>query len=241
MILKYISSTRGEEKEEITINQKILKKLKISIIIPLFNEEKSIISVLTKIPNHFIYEIIIVNDGSTDNSIEKIKQLKDGRIRLINHNENEGYGSAILSGIKKANGQIIVTLDSDGQHDPKEIPKLITPLLLNKADLVLGSRYLGECSYKVALHTRIGEFIIEKFLKLFFQQSVRNNQSGFRAFKKEHLSLFNKIHFTGFGFCTEILLNAALKNLKIKEVPITMKRRKSGNSYVKLAKISITI
>jgi glycosyltransferase involved in cell wall biosynthesis len=230
---------KGTENKEVI--RKKFNNLKFSVIIPLYNEENSIQNVLKNIPNHFCYEIIVVNDGSTDRSIEKVRELKDERIRIVNHQKNRGYGAAVLSGIEKATGKIIITLDADGQHDPKEIPKLIKPILSNKADLVVGSRYLGKCSYKVPLHTRVGELLIEKFLRLFFNQRVKNNQSGFRAFEKKHSYLFRKLHFTGFGFCTEILLKAGLKDLKIREVPITMKRRKSGISYVKLPTIGTTI
>jgi hypothetical protein len=214
---------------------------KISIIIPLYNEEKSIKRVLARIPPHSTYQIIIVNDGSTDKSLKKVKEIEDPRITLINHEKNNGYGSAVLSGFQRAEGDIIVTLDSDGQHDPREIPKLISPILQNQADIVIGSRYLGKSTYKVPAHTKVGEKLISKMLWLFFRQKVRNNQSGFRAFKNQHVSLFNNMIFTGFGLCTEVIFKAALRNLKIKEVPIRIRLRKFGNSYVKVARIISSI
>jgi hypothetical protein len=215
--------------------------LKISIIIPLYNEEKSIKRVLERIPPRESYEIIIVNDGSTDKSIKKVSAIEDSRIILIHHEENEGYGSAVLSGLEEASGDIIVTLDSDGQHDPQEIPKLIAPILFNQADIVIGSRYLGNSTYKVPIYTRMGEFLISKILWLFFHQRVRNNQSGFRAFKRKHIALFKNMVFKGFAICTEALFKAALKNLRIKEVPINMRVRKFGCSYVKVARIVFSI
>lgn len=213
----------------------------VSIIIPLFNEEKSIKKVLNRIPNHFYYEIIVVDDGSTDNSVKQVKEIKKKNIHLFNHHRNKGYGAAILTGFEKASGDIIVTLDSDGQHDPREIPKLIEPIVSNQADIVIGSRYLGNCHYSIPFYTRFGEYLINMFLQLFFHQTVKNNQSGFRSFSKDYLILFNNMDFRNFGLCTELLFKAAANNLKIKEVPISVKPRKYGRSYVKLYKILITI
>jgi glycosyltransferase involved in cell wall biosynthesis len=214
---------------------------KISIIIPLYNEEKSIKKVIKKIPNRNVFEVIVINDGSTDNSASRVKESELKNLKLINHRRNKGYGAAILTGFSKVTGDIIITLDSDGQHDPKEIPKLMEPILSNKADIVIGSRYLGRCHYSIPFYTRFGEYLINMFLQLFFHQKVKNNQSGFRSFSKDYLFLFKNMDFRNFGFCTELLFKAAANDLKIREVPINVKPRKYGASYVKLFKILITI
>jgi len=209
----------------------------LSIVIPLYNEEKSIGKVIKNIPNHRPQEILVVNDGSTDKSIEEVKKLNHEKVRIIHHKHNLGYGAAILTGIRKAKGDIIVTLDSDGQHDPKEIPKLIRPIEKNQTDLVIGSRYLGKCLYDVPLHTRAGEFIIKKVLKVIFGQPIKNNQSGFRAFNNKIKYCMDKIRFKGMGFTTELLFRSGIHNLKFKEVPIKVKKRYYGTSYVYLPKL----
>jgi len=132
-------------------------------------------------------------------------------------------------------------MDSDGQHCPEEIPKLIKPIMNKQADMVIGSRYLGQCNYKIPLHTRVGEYFIDFFLWLLFGKNVKNNQSGFRAFNKRSLEVFNDLIYNKFGLCTEILFKAALNNLKIKEIPITVNPRKYGTSYVQLVKIFSSI
>jgi len=137
----------------------------------------------------------------------------------------------------QAKGDIIVTLDSDGQHNPEEIPKLIRPIITNKADIVVGSRYLGNSEYKVPLHTRVGELIVKNCLWLVFNQKVSNNQSGFRAFTRDCQQIFEDMIHTGFGFCTEILFKASYKNFRITEVPITIYKRQHGSSYVQMLKI----
>ncbi len=209
----------------------------VSIVIPLYNEEKSIQNVLYKIPNHHPTEIIIVDDGSTDNSIEKIKKINDSRIKIIKHKINRGYGNAILTGFKHSKGDIIVTLDSDGQHNPEEISKIIKPIIKNEADVVIGSRYLGECTYKIPLHVRTGEIFIANVLWIFFGKKIKNNQSGYRAFNKKSIKLLKHTKFTGMGFTTEILFRSSFNNLKICEIPITVEPRKHGISRVKLIKL----
>lgn len=213
----------------------------ISIIIPLYNEENSIKEVLERIPKKLSFEIIVVDDGSTDGSIERIKEMNLKNVRLFRHKRNRGYGAAILTGIKKAKGDIIVTLDSDGQHDPNEISRLIQPLLSNEADMVIGSRYLGNCHYIVPFYTRMGEFFINSFLYLFFGQYVKNNQSGFRAFFKKDIYAPQNISFSNYGYCTELLFISASEGLKIKEKPINLRPRKHGKSNVNLFKILIVI
>ena len=213
----------------------------ISVVIPVYNEEKSIRNVIERIPNHHQYEILLVDDGSTDNSLENVKCISNRHIRVVKHKSNRGYGAAIITGIKSATGDIIVTLDSDGQHYPEEIPKLIHPIMNNQADMVIGSRYLGQCNYKVPLHTRVGEYLIDFFLWHLYGKNVKNNQSGFRAFNKRSLEIFNDLIYNKFGLCTEILFKAALSNLKMKEIPITVDPRKYGMSYVGIIKILISI
>ncbi|MFO7796137.1 MAG: glycosyltransferase family 2 protein, partial [Promethearchaeia archaeon] len=197
---------------EITPDLHSKEDLLISIIIPLYNEEKTITQVINSIPNHRHYEIIIVDDGSTDKSLEKIQELSNDNnyINIISHKENKGYGSSILTGFKHSTGDIIVTLDSDGQHDPGQIPLLIKPILDDEADIVIGSRYLGKSNYKIPLHTQIGEAFVEKILKYLFHREVENNQSGFRAFRKECIDTFDEYLYTDFGLCTEILFKASM-------------------------------
>ena len=147
--------------DSIHINHHLKPKTPIiSVIIPIYNEERSIRGVVDRIPNHHQYEILLVDDGSTDNSLENVKVIRNRHIKIVKHNSNKGYGAAILTGIASAKGDIIVTMDSDGQHNPEEIPKLIKPIINKQADIVIGSRYLGKSNYRVPSYTRIAENII---------------------------------------------------------------------------------
>ncbi|MFX1259216.1 MAG: glycosyltransferase family 2 protein, partial [Promethearchaeota archaeon] len=209
----------------------------ISIIIPIYNEENSINNVIRRIPSNLNHEILLVDDGSTDSSIKKVKKIKDKYIKIIKHGQNKGYGAALLTGFNHANGEIIITIDSDGQHDPQEIPRLIKPIISNEADVVIGSRYLGKIHYSIPFHIKIGEYFIKKILKIFYNQEIANNQSGFRAFRKSLLTHFKEFYDCGMAFSTELLLKTLELQKKIIEVPISLKPRIYGTSYVNLFKI----
>ena len=209
----------------------------ISIIIPLYNEENSINNVIRRIPSNLKHEILIVDDGSTDGSIRKVKKIKDKYIKIIKHGQNKGYGAALLTGFKHANGDIILTIDSDGQHNPQEIPRLIKPIINKEADMVIGSRYLGKIHYSIPSHIKIGEYFIKKILKLFYNEEIANNQSGFRAIHKSLLTHFKEFYDCGMAFSTELLLKTLELNKKVIEVPISLKPRIYGTSYVNLARI----
>ncbi len=234
--LSFVDNKNAEIEIDIKISSYYPKDLLISIVIPLYNEENTIKDIINKIPNHYQNEIIIVNDGSTDKSVQRVTEIVDKNIVIVNHKRNEGYGAAILTGIKKAKGDIIVTMDSDGQHNPEEIAKIIQPLLNDSADIVIGSRYLGKINFKIPLHVKIAEIIIKLFMKLLYGQVIHNNQNGFRAFKRNTIKIFEDLRYTGMGFTTEVLLYSAYKGYKIKEIPITANSREYGDSYVKKIK-----
>ncbi len=117
--------------------------MKLSIIIPVFNEEKTVFQVLKKVAKvklkGFTKEIIIVNDGSFDKSLEKIKAAKIRGAKIISHKKNQGKGAAVITGIKKATGDFIVIQDADLEYDPNDLNNLLTPILINEAKVVYGT------------------------------------------------------------------------------------------------------
>ncbi|MHA2337860.1 MAG: glycosyltransferase family 2 protein [Candidatus Hodarchaeales archaeon] len=211
----------------------------LSIVLPMYNEEKTIKSVLEKLPYNNLIEIIVVNDHSTDHSLEKLEEVKLKRdIKVINHKINKGYGGAIISGISLAKGDIIVTMDSDGQHSPDDIFNLIRPICEEEADYTIGSRYKGTYFYQLPVLTRLGEVFVEKLIQIFFGVRVMNNQTGFRAFNRQVLPIFDNTRYYGYAFCTEQILNASISGYKIKECPIKVYRRVHGSSSIKLMKLA---
>lgn len=244
--INQFNSQRSSNSEYLEYNNHIKDRIQnknplISIILPLYNEEKSVKNVIDLIPNDIDHEVILVDDGSTDESIENVKKVNNKYIKIIKHEQNKGYGAALLTGFNYASGDIIVTIDSDGQHNPKEIPNIIEPIINKNADMVIGSRYLGETLYPIPLHIKIGEYFIKKALRLLYNQEICNNQSGFRAFHKSILAQFGEFYDYGMVFSTELLLKTLEIQKKIIEVPISLKPRIYGTSYVKLARILIKI
>ncbi len=214
----------------------------ISIVLPLYNEEKTIRKVLDSLPNHNSIEIIVVNDHSTDNSLHEIEMVQSyRRIKVINHRINRGYGAAIMTGIKHAKGKVIVSMDSDGQHSPNDLFTLVKPILDERADYTIGSRYLGTYFYQLPLSTRLGELFVEKLIQIFFGKKIMNNQNGFRAFNRKILPIFNDLKYNGYAFCTEQILKTSLEGYKIKECPIKVYDRKYGTSHIILSKLAINI
>lgn len=206
----------------------------VSIILPTYNEEKSIRELLESLPEDGSIEIIVIDDNSTDNSIREIEIVKNKKqIQLLKHKKNIGYGGAVITGITRAKGDVIVTMDTDGQHSPLDILSLIKPVFEEEAELTISSRYLGRNYYKLPLKTRLGEAIIEKFLKVFFGKRIMNNQNGFRAFNKALAPIFKNAKYQGFAFATETIILTLIEEYRIKECPGKVYDRKHGASKIK--------
>lgn len=214
-------------------NQKIL-----SIILPVYNEENTIRTVLENLPKNELIEIIVVDDHSTDNSLYEIKNVRNnGNIDIIEHKFNQGYGKALLTGIHHSKGDILITMDSDGQHRAEDIINLLKPVFNGDADITIGSRYKGTFNYRLPIATRLGEALLEIIIIILFGQKIKNNQCGFRALHRKTIDIFANIRFNGYAFTTELILQAALRGYKIEEVPINLASREFGSSYIILRKL----
>jgi len=192
--------------------------LKIIIGIPAFNEEKNIASIITKLRN-ISDTIVVCNDGSSDLTSEIAERM--GAV-VINHEKNLGYGGAIRSIFLKAkelDGDILVTFDADGQHRIEDIENVITPIIEEKADLVIGSRFLDESEKEVPQYRKVGIKVITKITNASIKEQITDSQSGFRAYSKKVVDELNPSEL-GMGISTEILIKASTKNFKITEVPI---------------------
>lgn len=188
---------------------------KISVIIPAYNEEKTIAEVVKKALKHS-NEVIVVDDHSTDDTLKK---AKEAGARVLRNDKNLGKARSLGRGVKEAKGEILVLMDGDGQHDADEIPKLIQPILKNKADLVLGSRFLLKDEKKIPffryLSNRINAYITSKLAGI----RITDSECGFRAIKKE---LAEKITYDKRSFNLEphMIIQAAFHGAKITEVPV---------------------
>ena len=189
---------------------------KVTAILPAYNEELCISSIILG-SKKYVDKIIVVDDGSTDNTAE-IAELAGAQV--IKHYSNKGKGAALKTGFKAAkNAGIIVTLDSDGQHNPEEIPKLIAPIISGKADIVNGSRYLNGNKNDTPSYRRIGQFLLDKITNIGSGLNITDSQSGFRAFARYTMPAF-RFNCADFGIESEMLTDAANAGLRIREVEI---------------------
>jgi glycosyltransferase involved in cell wall biosynthesis len=231
-----------EMHEYLKEHQKDRKPVILSIILPLFNEEKTIRSILEDLPRNKNIEIIIIDDHSSDNSLNEIRKVNGYRkFKIIRHLANRGYGNAIITGMQYATGDVIVSMDTDGQHSPSDIFNLIKPIFDGEADYTIGSRYLGSYHYRLPIATRLGEVLIEKLIQFFFGIKIMNNQNGFRAFDKKLIPLFCGAKFLGYAFCTEQILQAKLSGYRILECPTKLYNREYGYSKIILRTLTLNI
>ncbi|MFX1295639.1 MAG: glycosyltransferase family 2 protein [Promethearchaeota archaeon] len=196
---------------------------KISVIMPAFNEEKAvgilidrIQKVLQKVTKN--YEIIIIDDGSKD---QTLNICREKYVTLIHNRYNWGKGYALREGFKYARGEIIITIDSDGEHKPEEIPLLIQPLLDGKVEVVLGTRFTNNGKILVTSATNtVGNKIFNFLIRWLTNYKFTDTQCGFRAFKRDCLS---KLDFQAFGYNieTEMIVKLARHNIPYCEVPVS--------------------
>lgn len=195
--------------------------VKVVIVVPVFNESAVIYKVLKAIPKKISgvseIDVIVINDGSTDNSQSEVKRAG---FSTVDHAINRGLGAAIKTGMEYAKvkkADIMVTFDGDGQHEPSDIERIILPIVQKKADLVIGSRF------KKSKNIPLDRFFLNWFANLMtfllYGVATTDSQSGLRALSKKAFGLMD---FKGerMDFSSEILLEAKRNNLKIAEVPI---------------------
>lgn len=206
----------------------------VSIIISAYNEEASLSGVISAIKESMNralipFEIIIVDDGSTDKT--SIIASKSNSLLLLNK-ENRGKGYSLRKALKYVNSDIVVTLDADGEHDPKDIPSLLMPVF-NGVDVVAGSRFLGNNCLFTSRLNMIGNFLINFVILAVTGRQITDSQTGFRALK---LSAIEKMSLEsdGFEIEAEITVKCLKQGILYEEKPIKCERRKHGVSNIKL-------
>jgi len=196
----------------------------ITIIIPCYNEVKTIEIIVNKILklNKYEFEIIIVDDYSIDGTREILKNKLSSKVSLIIYNEkNYGKGYCIKKGIEQSNGNIILIQDADLEYDPNDYPKLINPIINNYADVVYGSRFLGGDEKRVLFfwHT-VANKILTLISNVFSNLNLTDMECGYKVFRAE---VFKKIKLkqNRFGFEPEITAKIAKMNIRIFEVGVS--------------------
>ncbi|MBI5467934.1 MAG: glycosyltransferase family 2 protein [Deltaproteobacteria bacterium] len=209
-----------------------MKDPKILIIIPAFNEQASIQGVLSAVKKHLpVADIVVVNDGSADSTA--LIAEKEGVV-VLNHPYNMGIGATMQTGYKYASRkgyEIAVQVDADGQHPADQIEKLIEPVVKGRADLVVGSRFLGAGEYKPSLARSAGISIFSNVVSAIIRERVTDTTSGFRAAGRRCIDFFAG-HYPDDYPEVEALVLLHKKGFSIMEVPVRMSEREGGRSSI---------
>ena len=216
--------------------------MKISIIIPVYNEKKTIIKLLTKVKRlkNINKQIIVIDDGSTDGSSELIKsRFNEKNVKLIFHKYNRGKGAAIKSAIKYINGDIVLIQDADLEYDPNDYYKLLEPFKKTNVKVVYGSRVLKKKRYSIKKNfpTNFRVFanhVLTIFSNIINRQNLTDAHTCYKLFNSK---LFKKLQLSenDFAFCPEVTTKISNLNLSIFEVPISY----NGRGYDEGKKIGI--
>ena len=204
----------------------------LSIVIPLYNEEENVVLLTSKINESlqgYIYQIIYVDDFSTDLTRKKIKEMKDPRVHLISLKKNYGQSLALAAGIDYAEGEYIITMDGDLQNDPQDIPKMLEYVVSDEYDVVTGIRQKRKDSLVKKIPSKIANFMVRRVTKL----DIKDNGCALKVFTRDiakDLNLYGEMH-------RFITLLAHLEGAQIKQVPVKHHARNAGVSKYGLERV----
>ena len=190
----------------------------VTVILPAYNEEVSIGSVVL-LTRFYADKVIVVDDGSSDRTAEIARKAG---AEVIIHEVNTGKGGALKTGFGAAAGMgadVVVTMDSDGQHNPSEIPKLVAPIIEGDAEMVNGSRYLNGLDKNTPAYRRVGQTVLDRFTNINSGLKITDSQSGFRAFAASTIDIF-RFNANGMAIESEMIADAGKAGLRITEVDI---------------------
>jgi glycosyltransferase involved in cell wall biosynthesis len=208
----------------------------LSVVIPAYNEERTIETLIERVRSVALdKEIIVVDDCSTDATRRKLEQLSAaGLIRAFHHEKNQGKGAALRTGFAEARGDVVIIQDADLEYDPNEYPKLIKPILDGKADVVYGSRFAGGESHRVLYYWHsVGNQVLTQLSNMFTGLNLTDMETCYKAFRREVIQQIS-IEESRFGFEPEITAKVAKLGCRIYEVGVSY----SGRTYKEGKKIN---
>jgi len=204
--------------------------LKLTIVIPCYNEKSTIETLITAVKNspYENKEIIVVDDCSTDGTREILRDRFESLVdRIIYHEENSGKGAALRTGFQAATGDIVMVQDADLEYDPNEYPRIIEPILQDKADVVYGSRFVGGEPHRVLYFWhRLGNGFLTLLSNMFTNLNLTDMETCYKAFRRSIIQSI-EIEEDRFGFEPEITAKIAKKRCRVFEVGISY----SGRTY----------
>ncbi|MCA1056372.1 glycosyltransferase family 2 protein [Rossellomorea aquimaris] len=212
-----------------------MNKQKVIVFMPAHNEEESIGSVISRVPRSFHpavdVEVLVINDGSTDSTVEVAERA--GADHIVTFKDNRGLGAAVREGLKSSvelGGDIGVMIDADGEYPPEQIPDLLQPIFRSEADYTMGSRFLGTIN-GMKIHRRLGNYCFTALQSLLLGKWIYDGQSGMRAFSRQAMESAEIIH--DYNYAQVLTLNLVRKGFRVKEVPILYHVRTTGRSFIK--------
>ena len=212
--------------------------MRLSVVIPCYNELSTIEAIVAAVvaSPYADKEIIIVDDGSVDGTREKLQRdiAKSGRVdQILYHDRNRGKGAAVRTGIKAATGDLVIIQDADLAYDPNEYPRLVQPILLERADVVFGSRFAGGDAHRVLYYWhKVGNNMLTTLSNMLSNLDLTDIEAGYKVFRREIIQSIT-IEENGFGFEPEITAKIAKLRCRIYEVGISY----HGRTYAEGKKI----
>jgi len=208
------------------------EEFSVSVVIPVFNEELTIGDIIARTRStleklDLPYEVLVIDDGSADRSAE-ISQANEAHVLRGVH---QGKGHALRLGFERAKGNVIVTLDSDGSHQPEEIPMVLECMKENKVDFVIGSRFFSNQinNAKIPKVNRIGNRMFNNLIRFLTGMKVSDSQSGFRVIRSSILRRM-ELNSKGYEVESEMLVKALKMGAKVMEIPVSFEQRTVGTS-----------
>jgi glycosyltransferase involved in cell wall biosynthesis len=204
------------------------------VVVPAFNEEAALPSVIGRVPRQMEdldVEILLVDDGSTDRSVQVAREA--GVDHVLSFPVNRGLGAAVREGLQAAlhlGADLAVMIDADNEYPADEIPHLIAPILRDEADYVMGSRFKGTIK-GMSIIRRLGNHVFTLLQSLLLRQWICDGQSGMRAFNREALQDLEIIH--DYNYAQVMTLNLVRKGYRLVEIPIHYRVRTSGSSFIR--------
>jgi len=200
--------------------------MKLVVIVPAFNEEKTIGELILGIPRKISgfdkVEVLVIDDGSQDKTVDLA--LNAGADKIVSHSTNLGMGETFMTGVRKClamNADVAVIIDADLQFDPKDIPKLTVPIINNQLDVALGSRWLNQKVEGMPKRKLIGNKMFTKLISLLAGQKFTDTQSGYVAYSRE--ALMNLTVVNEFNFSQEAILDLKFKGFRLGEIPVSVR------------------
>jgi len=200
--------------------------MKLSVIIPVYNEVESIETILKRVQDtKLAHEIVVVDDGSKDGTRDLLPKL-DGKkgVRVILHEKNQGKGAAVRTGMGAATGDVLLIQDADLEYDPRDYPELLKPIQEGLADVVYGSRFLGRAHRVTMFWHMVANKMLTFFTNILYDTILTDMETGYKVFRKEVINGLT-IHANSFNFEPEFTAKILKRKYRIFEVPITFNPR----------------